>query len=94
MPPDEHQIANAAVDQVVLDALILKEIEGGIDEGKGAQSLHGLTPGELPHSVECQGRPFQQPGDGSLPSALAIWPGLALLDEPKRIEGCVAREEV
>ena len=40
--PDEHQVADAPGDQFVLDALVLEEVEGRIDEGKGAQPRHGV----------------------------------------------------
>ena len=41
MAEDEHQVADPAGDQIVLNALVLEEVEGGIDEGKGAQPRHG-----------------------------------------------------
>ncbi len=38
---DEHQVADPAGDQLVLDALVLEEVERRVDEGQGAQPRHG-----------------------------------------------------
>ena len=59
--PDEHEVADAAGDQLVLDAFVLEEVEGREDEGQGAQPRHGVLQGVVCVGQELRGVPVTIP---------------------------------